>query len=289
MSLKNLKSFWVALLIVFSLAYFQIATAATDTGPKIPEYSARLVDTTSWLSSQEVVDIRKRLDAIAGEGTLQIAILIVDSIQPLTIEEYSMKVAEKWKIGKKGADNGILVTIARTDKKMRIEVGYGLEGVIPDIIAKRIGSDKMAPFLSKKTNKPYEGIIVGIDELVKYAKGEIKAEETKPTETKSEGLTGIGFIDSLPTIAKVLVVILGIIAGIILFADSGGAWLAGLGVFPVAGFAIALLYGFGTAITVAAGIFFFALAIRFGISIGGGILTGGGNFGGGGASIDLDL
>ena len=289
MSSKSLKNFWMALLIVFSLAYFQIATAGSDTEPKIPEYSARLVDTTSWLSSQEMVDIRKRLDAIAGEGTLQIAVLIVDTIQPLTIEEYSMKVAEKWKIGKKGADNGVLITIARTDKKMRIEVGYGLEGAIPDIIAKRIGSDKMAPFLSKKTNKPYEGIIVGIDELVKYAKGEIKAEETKPTESKSDGLTGIGFIDSLPTIAKVMAVVLGFIAGLLLFADSGGAWLAGLGGFPVAGFLFALLYGFGTAITVAISIFIFALVLRFGISIGGGILTGGGSFGGGGSSIDLDL
>lgn len=278
----------MALLVVFSLTYFQTVMAANDTEPKIPEYSARLVDTTSWLSSQEVVDIRKRLDAIAGEGTLQIAILIVNTIQPLPIEEYSMRVAEKWKIGKKGVDNGVLVVLARSDKKMRIEVGYGLEGVIPDIIAKRIISDHMNPLLSSKVNKPYEAIIVGIDELVKYAKGEKKPEEIKSQDTKAEGLTGIAFIDTLPTIAKIIAVVLGFIAGLILFADSGGAWLAGLGVFPIAGFAFALLYGFGTALTVAAGIFIFALVIRIGIPIGGGIITGGGSFGGGGASGGWD-
>lgn len=289
MSHHYLKNIWVALIFVFSLSYFQIISAKTEDNLKIPAYTSHLVDSTSWLTSQEVLEINKRLEATKSEGKVQIAILIVDSIQPLPIEEYSMKVAEKWKIGKKGVDNGVLVVIAKSDKKVRIEVGYSLEGIIPDAVAKRIISEKMVPYLSSKVNKPYDALINTIDEIKKKTIGEVISDSKEPdSNLKKDGLTGIAMIDDLPTMAKTIAIILGIIGGVILFADSGGAILLGLAIPLLGGFIFAILYGFTIALVTAIGGIIIAIVLRIGVPISGVILTGGGRFGGGGASGGWD-
>lgn len=290
MSLKIYRSIWVALILILGIAYFQFAIAKDEDNLKIPAFTSHIVDTTSWLSSQEVLDIKKRLDGIKSEGNVQIAVLIVDSVKPLTIQEYSLKVAEVWKIGKKGVDNGALILIAKSDKKARIEVGYGLEGDIPDAIAKRIVSDFMAPYLTK--SKPHEGITIGIDEITnKVNKGDFKNPNSgsKTTSDKKGGIrgTGIKMIDNLPTGAMIFAIVLGIISAILFYTDEGGFVLAGL-IIPFIGGGLSILfYSFITAIIIAIGAIIFAVVIRFGGQIGGEILSGGGDFGGGGADCDF--
>src|SRR5690606_14677709 len=100
----------------------------------------------------------------------QIAVLLVASTEPESIEQYSMRVAEQWKLGRKGVDDGALLLIAKDDRTLRIEVGYGLEGVLTDISSKRIVSDIIVPHL--KNGDFYQGIDAGIDRMMRLIDGE---------------------------------------------------------------------------------------------------------------------
>src|SRR6185369_6436209 len=90
--------------------------------------------------------------------------------QPETIDEYAVRVEEKWKLGRKGVDDGALLLIAKNDRKLRIEVGYGLEGVLNDATAKRIIADDITPLF--KQGDFYGGITAGVDRMIKVIDGE---------------------------------------------------------------------------------------------------------------------
>lgn len=120
----------------------------------VPPLQARVTDLTATLSTEQKSALERRLAQFEQRKGSQIAILMVPSTQPEPIEAYSMRVAEAWKIGRgrtsaaAGAvaiDDGLLIVVAQSDRRMRIEVGYGLEGAIPDAVAKGIVSDLMAP------------------------------------------------------------------------------------------------------------------------------------------------
>ena len=109
----------------------------------IPALKSRVTDLTQTLSPAEQNQLEAKLANFEQQKGSQIAVLIVSTTQPEDIAQYSIRVAESWKIGREKQDDGILVLIAKNDRKMRIEVGYGLEGAIPDLIAKRIISEVM--------------------------------------------------------------------------------------------------------------------------------------------------
>ena len=94
----------------------------------------------------------------------QLVVLMVPTTQPEPIEAYSIRVAEAWKIGRKGQDNGVLLLVAKDDRKLRIEVGYGLEGVLTDVTSRRIIGDTIAPFL--RQNQFAQGIDAGVDQII---------------------------------------------------------------------------------------------------------------------------
>ncbi len=94
----------------------------------------------------------------------QVAVAIVKTIQPLTVEEYSIKLAEKWKVGYKGFDNGVILVLATEDRRVRIEVGRGVEDKITDGQAGRILDEKVVPFL--KESKWDEGVTAGVNEII---------------------------------------------------------------------------------------------------------------------------
>lgn len=104
-----------------------------------------------------------RLNGFAGEleykTTAQVSIVALDSVAPYEIEDYAVMLFEKWGIGHKGKDNGILIVLAVKDRRVRIEVGYGLEGAIPDAIAKQVIEERMMPFF--KQGKYQEGLVSG--------------------------------------------------------------------------------------------------------------------------------
>ncbi len=99
----------------------------------------------------------------------QLVVLLVPTTQPEPIEAYSLRVAEKWKIGRKGQDNGALFLIAKNDRKMRIEVGYGLEGVLPDVTANRIIREDVAPAF--REGRFAAGINAGVDRIIAVVGG----------------------------------------------------------------------------------------------------------------------
>ncbi len=121
-----------------------------------------------------------KLNAFASEledkTTSQIAIVTVDSIKPYEIEDYAVRLFEKWGIGKQGKDNGVLILLAVSDRRVRIEVGYGLEGAIPDAIAKQIIEERMIPFF--KQDKYQEGLVSGSLAVMGFAAKEYNVELT---------------------------------------------------------------------------------------------------------------
>ena len=122
-----------------------LAQSVTGDLIAIPPLKAHVTDLSGTLSAAQQAQLEQQLAAFETARGSQIAILIVPTTQPEVIEQFSIRVAEAWKIGRRKHDDGVLVTVAKNDRKMRIDVGYGLEGAIPDVVAKRIISETMAP------------------------------------------------------------------------------------------------------------------------------------------------
>ncbi len=129
----------------------------------IPLLATRVTDTSATLNMSEVAALDQKLRELEAKTGGQLAILIVPTAQPETIEQFALRVAEKWKVGKKGKDNGGLIVLAMAEKKVRIEVGYGWEGALPDVEGKRIIREAMSPFF--KQGQFGAGLGAGIDKI----------------------------------------------------------------------------------------------------------------------------
>ncbi|PPD20696.1 MAG: hypothetical protein CTY24_08935 [Methylobacter sp.] len=151
--------------------------ALTET--PVPALAARVTDLAGVFTAEQKSALEARLAALESQKGVQIAVLTVLTTQPEAIEQYSIKVAEQWKLGRKSVDDGILLLLAKDDRKTRIEVGYGLEGVIPDAVAKRIIEEIMIPFF--RNGDYYGGINAGVEKLV----GLVQGESLPPPEAKS--------------------------------------------------------------------------------------------------------
>ncbi len=113
----------------------------------IPPLKTRVTDITGTLTDGQLAGLEAKLWDFEKRKGSQVAVLIVPTTQPEAIEQYSIRVFDQWKLGRKGVDDGILLLVAKDDRKLRIEVGRDLEGVIPDAIAKRIIVEAIAPRL----------------------------------------------------------------------------------------------------------------------------------------------
>ena len=136
----------------------------------VPPLKGRVTDLTGTLSAQQLRDLDSRLAAFErGKGS-QVAVLMLPTTAPETIEEYSIRVADAWKIGRARVDDGVILVVAQNDRKLRVEVGRGLEGAIPDAVAKRVVSDVIAPHF--RSADFYGGIAAGTDAVMKLIEGE---------------------------------------------------------------------------------------------------------------------
>lgn len=251
----------------------------------IPALQHRVTDLTQTLSPEQQTALEQKIAAFEQEKGSQIAVLIIPTTQPEAIEQYSIRVAEAWKIGREKEDDGVILLVAKDDHKMRIEVGYGLEGAIPDLIAKRVITEIMAP--SFKQGDFNGGISKAVDALMGLIAGE---QLPAPAKQTNQGDWG----DFLP-----LLLVGGLILGSILravFGDFFGGVLNG-GIIAV----LAWFFGVALLIALLFGIVAFILTLigpsglgqlgGGGYSGGGGHSDswsggGGGGFGGGGASGD---
>jgi uncharacterized protein len=136
----------------------------------VPPLSGRVVDQTGTLSSGDIAALTQTLKDLETRKGSQVAVLIVPTTQPETIEQYSIRVAEAWKIGRKKIDDGALLVVAKNDRKLRIEVGYGLEGALNDATASRIIEEVITPKF--RSGDFAGGISAGIDRIVGVINGE---------------------------------------------------------------------------------------------------------------------
>jgi len=263
---------------IFLLLFFTTIRAQVE----IPELSHRVTDLTATLSSLQTTALENRLAAFETKKGSQIAVLIVPTTQPEDIAQFSIRVAEAWKIGRKNIDDGVILIVAKEDRKLRLEVGYGLEGAIPDAIAKRVITETITPFFKKGDYAG--GIEAGVTQLMQLIEGESLPEsDNEPSAQMNEG-------------AFMFILLGGLIAGFILSVMMGrvmGGMLAGLGT----GALVALFFGLSFAVVLIGLMVFFIVGVRHrgggGWSSGGGFGGGsggswggggGGSFGGGGAS-----
>jgi uncharacterized protein len=151
--------------LLFALLIPLLAWAAD-----IPPLKSRVTDLTGTLSAQQKSALEQSLAEFETRKGPQIAVLMVPTTQPETIEQYAVRVFESWKLGRKGVDDGVLLVVAKDDRKLKIETGYGLEGILPDAIAKRIIEDDIIPRF--KQGDFYGGIRAGVDRIMRVVEGE---------------------------------------------------------------------------------------------------------------------
>ncbi len=161
--------------IIAALLLFCTALAtAQERDEDVPVVTQRVTDLAGMLGREDVSDLNARLSSFEQETSNQIVVLIIPSLNGASLEDFSLRVAEKNKLGRKGRDNGVLFIIARDERKMRIEVGYGLEGVLTDALSDQIIRRIVAP---RFTDGDYAGgIRAGVDAIMMATKGEFKGE-----------------------------------------------------------------------------------------------------------------
>lgn len=166
------------------LALASLPAAAQELAP-IPPLSARVTDTTGTLDTAQRDALERRLAALEQDKGSQVAILIVPTTQPEAIEQYGIRVAEAWKIGRKGIDDGVILLVAKEDRRLRIEVGRGLEGAIPDAIAKRIIAEIISPRF--KQGDFAGGLSAGVEAIAARIAGEpLPAPEPSRRDTAAD-------------------------------------------------------------------------------------------------------
>ena len=283
---------WPQVLLALSvvlLALLAASFALADVA--VPPLKARVTDLTGTLTSDQRAALEAKLATFETRKGSQIAVLIVPTTQPETVEQYAVRVEETWKLGRKGIDDGVLLVVAKNDRKLRIEVGYGLEGVLPDATAKRIIEEEIVPRF--KQGDFYGGINAGVDRLSKLIDGKAMP---PPARTGSSGFDQ--YSGWLPIGLIVLMMTMGLLRK--LLGRVLGGVVAGMG----AGIIIYMLSGI-VFIALFFGVFFFVFTMfakdshTGGMSSGGswssggsswsssdsgGFSGGGGSSGGGGAS-----
>jgi len=263
----------------------------------VPALTGHVVDQTGVLNAEQTSSLEQTLQAFEARKGSQIAVLIVPTTAPEAIEQYSIRVAEQWKLGRKKVDDGVILLIAKDDHTLRIEVGYGLEGALTDATSKRIISEIIVPHL--RQGDFYGGISAGVDQIIRVVDG-----EPLPAPNAKASSPAARFEPYFPVLLVLAILGGGMLRG--LFGRFPGAIVTGgvvgvvawllagaIAVGAVAG-VLALLFtllsggtgGFGMINTL-------AMASRNGFGGGfggggfgggGGFTGGGGGFGGGGAS-----
>lgn len=176
-----------------ALALLCFSTLSALAAPiAVPALTGRVVDEARVFAPAEASRLSERLAALENERNVQMAVLTVPTLGDETIEEFSIRVVEQWKLGQKGQDRGILFVFAPTLRKMRLEVGYGLEGDIPDAVAKRIVADRARPyFVDRRYAEGTEGVI---DAVQSRLNGERIAEPIRRSRRNSTGMELLVFL-----------------------------------------------------------------------------------------------
>lgn len=279
-NLKHVAPCWLLIFFLFGSNLVQGEVA-------VPPLQARVTDTVGMLSPPQIANLESRLLDFETRKGSQLAVLIVASTAPETIEQYSMRVVEVWKLGRKKVEDGALLIVARDDRSVRIEVGYGLEGALSDAVVNRIIREIIVPKFT--AGDFFGGIESGLQSMMSVIEGERlppPARSTKPGTDDSRESLITSLLFGMFIVAMVLRSFLG--------RMGGAAVASGLTALIVT----AVTSSLGLAALLALFIFVATLSgggggpggwatgggLRGGGFGGGGFRGGGGGFGGGGAS-----
>lgn len=183
----------------------------TSFSQDFPSKPNKLVnDYTNTLSASQLQELENKLVAFDDSSSTQIAIAVVKSVGGYDINEYALELGRKWGVGRSGKNNGIMIVVALGDRKISIQTGYGVEGVLPDVYAKRIIDNDIKP--NFKSGNYYEGLDEATTSIIKYTRGEYKNDNPKSKNKKGGGFPSV----------IVLVIIIGIIVALIKRGGGGG-------------------------------------------------------------------
>ena len=232
------------LLLTFVMLLISVAPAWAQA--PVPKLKGRVNDYANLLSQSQIQQLESVLAQFEQQTTTQVVLLTVPSLEGDAVESFGIRVAEAWKIGQTGKNNGVVLIVAPKERKVRIEVGYGLEGVLTDLQSSRIIREVITPAF--KEGNLYTGIAGGLDAIMKATQGEFQAPAERGRNVHTSG-------------GSVLTMILGIIIFILLISTRTGRFIL---------FTSMMFGGRG--------------GRSSGFGGGGGFSGGGGSFGGGGAS-----
>jgi uncharacterized protein len=280
---QRLHRFRAASTTLMLLMALALALPAQAQAPQpVPRLDSRVTDLTGTLTAAQQAEIEEKLAAFEQRKGAQIALLIVPTTAPEALDQYSIRVAEAWKLGREKSDDGALLLVALQDRALRVEVGYGLEGVLPDAIARRIIDDTIKPLF--RQGDIFGGVSAGLAQIMKVVDGEALPPPDRKWRRPADRLAGL-----LPALffgvligGAVLRAILGRTLGALVTGGLAGGvvWL----VSQIVGFAIIAAVVAGL-VSLFAGI---ASSVRggrrggWGGGMGGLGGLGGGGFGGGG-------
>lgn len=284
--MKRLAASLAGLLLCLFAVFAWPAPGGGADGPvAIPKLAARVTDLTGTLGAGQKDALEQKLAAFEARKGAQVAVLVLPSTQPESIEQFGIRLLDTWKIGRKGVDDGVILIVARDDRRLRIEVGYGLEGRLNDATAKRIISETITPRF--KAGDLPGGIDAGVDAILKVVEGEeLPAPAPAAWGATPPGVAGIseGLLFGILIAVVVAGAVLRRLLGNFLGSAVVGGVTGGIGWLLLGGVA-------GIVIGVLAGIFLarFGLDLVFGAVVGrggrrGGGFGGGGGFAGGGGS-----
>ena len=281
------RSLGAALLAACALCWSLLLAAQTA----VPPLTGHVIDQTGTLSVQQKSDLEQTLTAFEARKGSQLAVLIVASTQPEAIEPYALRVAEQWKLGRKKVDDGAILVVAKDDRALRIEVGYGLEGALNDATSKRIIDETIVPRF--KQQDFHGGIQAGVAQIIRVVDGEAlpppaAAERRSAPSGGMQQYAPVLFILAL-VVGGVLRSLLGRLPGAVVTGGlvAAAAWFV-VGAITVALLAgvialVVTLLGGGLGRGGPGGYYGGGMGGRGGLG-GGGFSGGGGGFGGGGAS-----
>ncbi|HXL98094.1 MAG TPA: YgcG family protein [Steroidobacteraceae bacterium] len=242
-----------------------LSVAGAQALQPVPKLEARVTDVTGTLTAGQQAELEQKLADFEARKGVQIAVLLVPTTQPEQIEQYSIRVADAWKLGRKKVDDGALLILAKDDHKLRIENGYGLEGVLTDAASNRIIEDTMVPLL--RQGQFFAAISAGVDQMTRLIDG-----EQLPPPDRTWQHRGARNWNFLPFLFFGLLFGSSILRA--MFGRTGGAVLSG-GAVGLVVFLLTQVLGIAIGAAIVSGL----LALLLGAS-GGGWSSGGGRFGG---------
>jgi uncharacterized protein len=294
-------------LLAFLLLFWALAAGAQNLLP-VPQLTARVIDQTGTLDDIQRKALEDKLEALEKSKGTQVAVLLVDTTQPEDVFSFANRVANTWKIGRKDVGDGVLVVVAKNDRRINIQVAKTLEGAIPDVVAKQIIDQEISPRF--RTGDFAGGLQAAADQIVARVSGEALPAPRAPETRNAAGAEGFDWFDlaifmfiAVPIIAKVLRGLFGKLgpvvssagAGVIAYFVTASIVVAVLAAFF--GFIVALISGglgavsrrgtSGSGPWISTGGWGGGGGSGWGGGGGGGFSSGGGgDFGGGGASGD---